>query len=307
MVDTIYPIINNKSIYMQKADEQEGAFWFPNEIKFEKDIQGFNKLNEDEKHFILTVIAFFANSDGVISENLALNFYDAFNNPEIKYYYSVQEHIEAIHNRVYSNNIRAYIPDEETQNKYFNAIEHFPSIKLKHKWFKKWMDKSVPLSHRIVGFICAEGISFASSFCAIYYLKSIGKELHSLYDANEFISRDEVLHAEFGCTILDNEFPEKPPQEVVHSIVSECVEVERVFCMEALPVSLLGMSSEAMLEYVKFIADYYLDRMGYDKLYNTKNPFPFMDKLWSAKKTDFFTAEESSYQRVTGGVNYDAF
>jgi len=311
------------------------TFWTVNEINLTDDINDWNnKLNDNERFFIKNILAFFASSDGIVNENLVQNFYTEIEIPEVRQFYAVQIMIEAVHGEQYSLLIDTYVNNAEEKNKLFNAIDTIPAVRKKAEWAIKWMSdsnsliKTIPsetmeavrkaqllgikdldfftkerpsLSQRLLAFVCVEGIFFSGSFCAIYWLKSQGK-MPGLATANEFISRDENLHASFAillyktiCTRLD--------EEIVHSIFKEAVEIEEEFITESLPVSLLGMNSTLMKEYIKFVADRWLVLLDYNKIYNVENPFGFMEMLSLNTKTNFFENVVSEYSRA--GVGHD--
>jgi ribonucleoside-diphosphate reductase beta chain len=336
---TVFPIKyqNLWKFYKQHIS----TFWTVEEIKLSDDIIDWNtKLNDNEKYFIKNVLAFFAASDGIVNENLVVNFYNEIEIPEARQFYAVQMMIEAIHAEQYALLIDTYILDTKEKSKLFNAIESIPAVKRKADWAIKWIEegsllhKMIPETHfntlknlnnyenanpkmiealqfitgerpkfaqRLLAFICVEGIFFSGSFCAIYWLKSRGL-MPGLSTANQFISRDENLHAEFAIELykmLDNRLDEK----IVHNIFKEAVDIEKQFITESLPVSLIGMNCNLMSQYIEMVADRWLVLLGYNKIYNTQNPFPFMEMISLNEKVNFFENVVTNYQRANVGAS----
>lgn len=306
---SLYPLHHQDIMTQVKA--AQAATWFADEIDLSKDRDGFEKLNENQKHFILMVLAFFANSDGLVTENLALNFYEAVEIPEIRYYYAHQIAMEAIHSETYSLLIDAYIQKQEDKNKLFDAYNNFPTVAHKLKWAEKWLvnkpQSLTELLKSLVAFIAIEGISFSSSFCAIYWCKEQGFNLPGLYQSNELISRDEQGHADFGVSVYNKltEDSNNLADEDIINIITGCVDVEVEFCKDSLPVALLGMNSNDMIQYIKHIADGYFKMLIGRPVYNVENPFQFMEKLNLETKNDFFTSKVTNYQQpgVVGGTD----
>lgn len=272
------------------------SFWTSDEIDLLTDIRDFSeKLNDNERHFISHVLAYFASSDGIVSENLASKFLAEVQIPEAKCFYAFQIAMETIHNETYSLLIETLIKDEKERIHLFNAIDTIPCIKSKADWALKWITNSASFAERLVAFACVECLMFAGSFCAIFWLKKRGL-MPGLTFSNELISRDESLHVKFACKIyglLEN----KLPQERVYEIVDEVLAVEKEFITEALKCSLIGMNCEMMITYLEFVADYLLYELGYKKKYLVKNPFDFMDLINLEGKTNFFEKRVSSYQK----------
>jgi ribonucleoside-diphosphate reductase beta chain len=302
-----------------------------------------DKLNDNERYFLKNILAFFAASDGIVNENLVANFYNEVQIPEARQFYTVQMMIESIHSETYALLIDTYIIDSKEKNRLFNAIETIPAIKKKADWTIKWIEQgstlvnSVPekamtgirelklvydnltsmnnvdatfefflkerpsFAQRLLAFICVEGIFFSGAFCAIYWLKSRGL-MPGLSTANNFISRDENLHAEFAITLyklLDNRLRE----ETVHAIFKDAVDIEKEFITESLPVSLIGMNCKLMSDYIEMVADRWLVLLGYNKIYNTPNPFPFMEMISLNEKGNFFETTVSQYSRANVGTS----
>ncbi|SBT46487.1 ribonucleotide reductase small subunit, putative [Plasmodium ovale wallikeri] len=290
---TLYPILYpDVWDFYKKA---EASFWTAEEIDLSSDLKDFEKLNENEKHFIKHVLAFFAASDGIVLENLASKFLREVQITEAKKFYSFQIAVENIHSETYSLLIDNYIKDEKERLNLFHAIENIPAVKNKALWAAKWINDTNSFAERIVANACVEGILFSGSFCAIFWFKKQNK-LHGLTFSNELISRDEGLHTDFNCLIyslLENKLPE----EVVKNIVKEAVEVERSFICESLPCDLIGMNSRLMSQYIEFVADRLLECLGCSKIFFAKNPFNWMDLISLQGKTNFFEKRVADYQK----------
>jgi ribonucleotide reductase beta subunit family protein with ferritin-like domain len=273
------------------------SFWTADEIDMHVDVShDWPKLTNDERYYISHVLANFAAADGIVNENLALKFYNDVQIPEARAFYSVQQNIETIHSETYSMLIDVLIKDENEKNKLFNAIETIPSIKKKAQWALKWINNSDSFAERLCSFICVEGIFFSGSFCAIFWLKKRGY-MPGLTFSNELISRDEGLHCDFGC-LLYSMLENKLSQERIYEIVGEAVEYEKEFVSESLPVSLLGMNADLMKQYIEFCADRLIYQLGYEKLYNVKNCFEWMELISLQGKTNFFEKRTAEYQRA---------
>ena len=300
---TVFPIKyqNLWKFYKQHIS----TFWTVEEIKLTDDITDWNtKLNDNEKYFIKNVLAFFAASDGIVNENLVVNFYNEVEIPEARQFYAVQMMLEAVHSEQYSLLIDTYILNTEEKDILFKAIDTIPAVKRKADWAIKWMQKdktNTSFVQRLLAFVCVEGIFFSGSFCAIYWLKSRGL-MPGLSTANSFISRDENLHADFAIELykmLENRLDET----IVHDIFKEAVDIEKQFITESLPVSLIGMNCKLMSEYIEMVADRWLVLLGYNKIYNTSNPFPFMEMISLNEKVNFFENVVTNYQRANVGAS----
>jgi len=275
------------------------SFWVVDEIDFSGDIDHWNeKLNDDERYFIKNVLAFFAGSDGIVNENLAINFYNEVQIPEIRNLYATQIQIEAIHNECYSVMIETYIKDTVEKTRLFNAIETIPAVKKKADWALKWIDNGT-FPERLLAFAVVEGVFFSGSFCAIFWLKSRGL-MPGLAMANQFISRDEGLHTQ-TAVLLYSKLTQKLPEKMVHELFHEAYLIEQEFITESLPVSLIGMNMNLMKEYIKYVIDYWLSSLNYSKLYNVKNPFPFMEYISLENQTNFFEKRVSEYAKANIG------
>ena len=274
--------------------KQVDCFWRPEEIDLSKDLDDWAKLNDDEKHFISMILAFFAASDGIVLENLAQRFMSDVQISEARAFYGFQIAMENIHSESYSLLIETYIKDKEQKHKLFNAIENYPCIKKKSDWAQKWIhDNRSSFATRLVAFACIEGIFFSGAFCSIFWLKKRGL-MPGLTFSNELISRDEALHCEFAI-LLYSKLEKKLPKAKIHDIIKECVEIEIEFICNALPCRLIGMNSDLMGQYIQFVADRLCVQLGYPKIYNALNPFPFMELISLEGKTNFFERVVSEY------------
>jgi ribonucleoside-diphosphate reductase beta chain len=278
----------------------EASFWTTEELDFSSDKRDWDKLNAGQKQFIETVLAFFAASDGIVNENLALNFMSEVQIPEARCFYGFQIAMENVHSETYSSLIESYVSDESRRNELFDGIQTFPSIREKAWWALKWTSKDhATFGERLVAFACVEGISFSSSFCSIFYLKKMGLLMHGLGKSNELIARDEGLHRDFACALFDLlSDVEKPSTETVHDIIRECVDVERKFVEEALPMDLIGMNSGQMIFYVEFVADALCSALHVPKIYGTENPFGWMETISLQGKTNFFESRVTEYAKA---------
>ena len=280
----------------EKYKTAEHSFWTAEEIDLAQDLTDWNdKLNDDEKHYIKNVLAFFAASDGIVNENLAENFLKEVQYAEAKSFYGFQIAMENIHSETYSLLIDTYIKDEDEKYRLFNAIDTVPSVKKKADWALKWID-SDSFAERLIAFAAVEGIFFSGSFCSIFWLKKRGL-MPGLAFSNELISRDEGLHCEFACLLHNKHVQNKVSQERITQIIIEAVEIEKEFVTDSLPVSLIGMNSKLMQQYIEFVADYWLVELGCKRVYNTDNPFDFMDMLSLQNKSNFFEKRTSEYQK----------
>ena len=278
------------SMYKKQID----CFWRAEEIDLSKDISHWNNLNDDEKYFISMILAFFAASDGIVLENLAIRFMSDVQLSEARAFYGFQIAMENIHSETYSLLIDTYIKDKNEKNNLFKAIDNFECIKKKSDWAIKWIqDKKSNFATRLIAFAVIEGIFFSGSFCSIFWLKKRGL-LPGLTFSNELISRDEALHTEFAI-LLYSKLNNKLSKELVYSIVHEAVELEKEFINIALPCRLIGMNSILMSQYIEFVADRLLTQLGYDKIYNSSNPFDFMEMISLEGKGNFFEKRISDY------------
>lgn len=296
----LFPIQHDAIWSMYKL--HVASFWTAEEIDLSQDITDWKqKLNDDERHFIKHVLAFFAASDGIVNENLVLNFMREVQLPEARCFYGFQVAMENIHAETYSLLIDTYIQDSTEKNKLFNAIDTIPCVKKKAEWALRWIENAPSFAHRLVAFAAVEGIFFSGSFCAIYWLKKRGL-MPGLSFSNELISRDEGLHCDFAC-LLYSMLQEKLDPKEVESIIAEAVKFEIEFVSEALPVNLIGMNADMMAQYLKFVADRLLVSLGNNRLYNVTNPFDWMDLISLQGKTNFFEKRVGEYRKAH--VNLD--
>jgi len=338
---TVFPIRypNLWKFYQDHA----ATVWFVEEIRLTDDLVDWNdRLNENERYFIKNILAFFAASDGIVNENLVLNFYNEVQIPEARQFYSVQMMIEAIHSQQYAVLIDTYIIDTDEKGRLFSAIETIPAIKKKADWTIKWIEEGSTLqqslsenylacynqihqlisssspdtnlleamnflirdrpsfAQRLLAFVCVEGIFFSGAFCAIYWLKNRGL-MPGLCTANQFISRDENMHAEFAIELYKM-LEHRLDQETVHKIFKDAVAIEKEFITESLPVSLIGMNCTLMSQYIEYVADRWLQLLNYDKIYNTQNPFIFMEMISVNAKENFFELNVSNYNKANVGT-----
>lgn len=282
----------------------EASFWTAEEISLTDDICHWNNtdpkkgkfLTDDEKFFIKHVLAFFAASDGIVNENLAQRFYLEVQQPEIRCFYGFQMAIENIHGEVYSLLLDTFVKDPEEKAYLFNAIENISSIKKLSEWALKWLNADKPFNQRLIAFACVEGILFSGPFCAIFWLKQRAL-LPGMCQSNELISRDEGLHCNFACLL--NSYLKRPaPESVIFDIVKEAVEFEKEFINESLPCNLIGMNSTDMSKYIEYVADRLLVQLNCSKLWDSQNPFPWMDLISTENKTNFFEKRVSEYNRA---------
>jgi ribonucleotide reductase beta subunit family protein with ferritin-like domain len=292
----MFPIKDNAIWEMYK--KQIDCFWRPEEIDLVKDKNHWNILNDDERHFIKMVLAFFASSDGIVLENLAVRFMSDVKLAEARAFYGFQIAMENIHSETYSLLIDTLIKDSDEKDKLFNSIDNFPCIKKKADWATKWIgDKKSNFATRLVAFACVEGIFFSGAFCSIFWLKTRGL-MDGLCFSNELISRDEALHTEFAI-LLYSRLETKLSKKKIHEIVKNAVEIEIEFICDALPCRLIGMNATLMEQYIKFVADRLVVQLGSEKIYNVENPFQFMEMISIESKTNFFEKRVSEYALAT--------
>jgi ribonucleotide reductase beta subunit family protein with ferritin-like domain len=290
----------------QMYKKQVDCFWRPEEIDLTKDTKDWDTLNNDEKHFISMILAFFAASDGIVMENLALRFMSDIQISEARAFYSFQIAMENIHSHTYSLLIDTYIKDNQQKNILFNAIDNYDCIKKKSEWAKKWInDNRSGFATRLVAFACIEGIFFSGAFCSIYWLKKRGL-MPGLTFSNELISRDEALHTEFAI-LLYSKMLKKVNKTKVFDIIKEAVEIETEFICQSLSCRLIGMNSDLMIQYIKYVADRLSVQLGYDKIYNVTNPFSFMELISLESKVNFFEKRVSDYALATKDKNEEIF
>ena len=275
------------------------SFWTAEEIDLSKDFEQWEKLTDNERYFIKNILAFFAGSDGIVNENLVQNFMDEVQVAEAKCFYGFQIAIENIHSEVYSLLLDTYVRDIEEKDKMFKAIYTIPCVQKKADWALRWIDSKNSYAERLVAFAAIEGIFFSGSFCAIFWLKKRGL-MPGLTFSNELISRDEGMHTDFAC-LLYSHLDNKLTDEKVHEIYNDAVSIEKEFITQSLPCDLIGMNSRLMSRYIEFVADRLLVQLGHSKIFNTSNPFDFMDMISMEQKTNFFESRVSSYSLANVG------
>ncbi|KAL8770918.1 MAG: hypothetical protein Q9209_003569 [Squamulea sp. 1 TL-2023] len=291
----LFPIKYHEIWQMYK--KAEASFWTAEEIDLSKDLHDWNnRINDDEKYFISHILAFFAASDGIVNENLVERFSGEVQIPEARCFYGFQIMMENIHSETYSLLIDTYIKEQKQRAYLFNAIETIPAIRKKADWAIKWIqDKNSTFAQRLVAFAAVEGIFFSGAFASIFWLKKRGL-MPGLTFSNELISRDEGLHTDFAC-LLFSHLNNRPSKQAVQDVITEAVTIEQEFLTEALPCALLGMNAMLMKQYIEFVADRLLVALGNKKVYNSANPFDFMESISLAGKTNFFEKRVGDYQK----------
>lgn len=293
----IFPI-EHKDLF-NLYETAEDSFWSARDIDLSGDVKTWtNVLTDNDRHFISHILAFFAASDGIVNENLASRFMKEVQIPEARMFYGFQIMIENVHSHVYSLLIDTYIKDPSERTKLFNAIDRVPCVKQKADWALKWIDSNESFAIRLVAFAIVEGLFFSGSFCAIFWLKKRGLSLPGLFFSNEYISRDEGLHLIFACVLFTKYIVNKPSRETVLAMILEAVEIERVFITESLKVSLIGMNSGLMIQYIECVADTILEMLGFEKHFMTKNPFDWMELISMQGKINFFEKRVGDYKKA---------
>ena len=300
----LFPIKDNDVWQMYKKSID--SFWVVQEVDLSKDLGDWDKLTSDEQNFIKMILAFFAASDGLVLENLASRFMNDVQLAEARAFYGFQIAIENIHSEMYSTLIDTYIRDGNEKEKLFKALENYPCIAKKANWAKKWInDNRSSFASRLVAFACIEGIFFSSAFSSIYWIKKRGL-LPGLTFSNELISRDEALHTEFAI-LLYSKLQKKLNKKRIYEIVQEAVEIEKEFITDAIPCRMIGMNAKLMSQYIEFVADRLCLQLGYDKIYNSTNPFDFMELISVETKVNFFERTNSEYALANKTVDVDVF
>jgi ribonucleoside-diphosphate reductase beta chain len=279
----------------EQYKKHEASFWTAEEIDLSADAKDWAAMNEGERHFISHILAFFAASDGIVNENLAVNFMSEVQLPEARCFYGFQIMMENIHSETYALLIDTYIKDPKEKDRLFHAIDTVPAVKKKAEWALRWIENGT-FAERLVAFAAVEGIFFSGSFCSIFWLKKRGL-MPGLTFSNELISRDEGLHCEFAC-LLYSMLTSKLSKDEVFGIIAEAVKIEKEFITEALPVKLIGMNADLMQQYIEFVADRWLGELGYPKMFNATNPFDFMEMISLQGKTNFFEKRVGDYQKA---------
>lgn len=300
----MFPIKYNDiwDMYKRSID----SFWHTGEISLAQDLNDWNQLNDDERNFIKMILAFFSSSDALVTDNLGTRFMTEVQVSEARAFYAFQIAIETIHSEMYSILIDTYIKDSEEKNKLFQATANYPCIEKKFKWAEKWLnDQNSNFATRLVAFALVEGLFFSSSFAAIYWIKKRGL-MPGLTFSNELISRDEALHTEFAI-LLYSKLNKKIAKNKLYDIVKEAVEIEKEFITESIPCRMIGMNSKLMCQYIEFVADRLCLQLGYDKLYNSANPFDFMELISIESKVNFFERTNAEYALANKTVDEGVF
>lgn len=300
----MFPIQEQSIFDMYK--KQIDCFWRVEEVDLSKDKASWETLNDNEKHFISMILAFFAASDGIVIENLGSRFITEIQLSEARAFYGFQMAMENIHSEMYSLLIDQYIKDSDKKQQLFKGLNTFPCIKKKGEWAQKWIESTTSnFATRLIAFACVEGIFFSGAFCSIYWLKTRGL-MPGLTFSNELISRDEALHTEFAILVY-SKLQNKLTQNEIYAIVTEAVNIEKEFIIEALPCRLIGMNSSLMTMYIEYVADRLLTQLGYEKIYHSKNPFSFMELISIEGKTNFFEKRVGEYALANKTMDEDVF
>lgn len=284
---------------------QEAAFWRVEEVDLSDDLKDWKSLKDEERFFIKNTLSFFAASDGIVSENLAENFVREVQYAEAKHFYGFQIMMENIHSQMYALLIDTYIKNPKEKNDCFNAIQNMPIVAKKANWALKWIE-SESFAERLIAFAAVEGIFFAASFCSIFWLKKKGL-MPGLCLSNTFIQRDESLHCDFAIHLLNKHLVNKPSKERIKEILLSALEIEKEFAIEALPVSLIGMNSELMIQYLEYVVDQLLVQMNCEPVFKVSQPFEFMDQIALKGKQNFFEGRPGEYKKpdLTGEISFD--
>jgi len=293
----IFPIEHNDIWEFYK--QHQAAFWTSEEVDLSNDIRDWENLTDNERYFLKNILAFFAASDGIVNENLAENFLKEVQYAEAKFFYGFQIMMENIHSLMYSLLIDTYVSNEEEKNECFHAIDTLPAVQKKAKWALDWIDNG-SFQERLVAFAAVEGIFFSGSFCSIFWLKSRGI-MQGLCNANSLIFKDENLHCDFAIHLINNHVENKPTEKRIKEILLSALEIEKEFITESLPVSLIGMNSNLMKQYLEFVTDGLLVKFGCKKQFNVEQPFKFMEQIAVETKGNFFESRTMEYQKAKLG------
>ena len=300
---TIFPLKYPELWRMYK--NATALFWMCEEVDLSKDMNDWEGLTADERYFIKHILAFFGSSDTIVNMNIAERFINEVQPLEAKFYYNFQESIENIHSEMYSLLIDTYIRDGKEKMELFNAVQTIPAIAKKAEWCFRWIqDMTAPFAQRLLAFAIVEGVYFSGSFCSIFWLKERGK-MPGLCFSNELISRDEGLHVEFAVMLYTQMIRERLPQGVVHAMFKEAVAIEKEFIPDSIPCAMLGMNAGLMSTYIEYVADRLLAQLGYDRVFQSHNPFPFMERISLETKANFFETRVSAYSKANVGLEKD--
>ena len=290
----IFPIEHNDIWEFYK--QHQAAFWTAEEVDLTNDIRDWNNLTDNEQYFVKNILSFFAASDGIVNENLAENFLKEVQYPEAKFFYGFQLMMENIHSLMYSLLIDTYISNEEEKQLCFTALDNLPAVQKKAKWALDWIENST-FAERLIAFAAVEGIFFSGSFCSIFWLKSRGI-MQGLGNANSLIFKDENLHCDFAIHLVNNHLEDKPSEKRIKEILLSALEIEKEFITESLPVSLIGMNSNLMKQYLEFVTDGLLVKFGCKKEFNVEQPFKFMEQIAVETKGNFFESRTMEYPKA---------
>jgi len=290
----IFPIEHNDIWEFYK--QHQAAFWTAEEVDLSNDIRDWQNLTDNEKYFIKNILSFFASSDGIVNENLAENFLKEVQYPEAEFFYGMQIAMENIHSLMYSLLIDTYISNAQEKLESFRALEHLPAVQRKAKWALDWIENA-SFQERLVAFAAVEGIFFSGSFCSIFWLKSRGL-MQGLCNANTLIFKDENLHCDFAIHLINNHVENKPSESRIREILLSALDIEKEFITESLPVSLIGMNSNLMKQYLEFVTDGLLTKFGCKKEFNVEQPFKFMEQIAVETKGNFFESRTVEYQKA---------
>jgi len=290
----IFPIQHNDIWEYYK--QHQAAFWTAEEVDLSNDVRDWENLSDNEKYFVKNILSFFAASDGIVNENLAENFYREVQYPEAKFFYGFQLMMENIHSLMYSLLIDTYVTNPSEKDECFHAIDRLPAVQKKAKWALEWITNA-SFQERLIAFAAVEGIFFSGSFCSIFWLKSRGI-MQGLCNANALIFKDENLHCDFAIHLLNNHVEDKPSEERIKEILLSALEIEKEFITESLPVSLIGMNQNLMKQYLEFVVDGLLIKMGCNKHFNVEQPFKFMEQIAVETKGNFFESRTMEYQKA---------
>jgi ribonucleoside-diphosphate reductase beta chain len=290
----IFPIEYNDIWEFYK--QHQAAFWTAEEVDLSNDIRDWQNLTDNERYFIKNILSFFASSDGIVNENLAENFLKEVQYPEAKFFYGMQIAMENIHSLMYSLLIDTYISNPQEKLESFRALENLPAVQKKAKWALDWIENA-SFQERLVAFAAVEGIFFSGSFCSIFWLKSRGL-MQGLCNANTLIFKDENLHCDFAIHLINNHVENKPSEARIKEIILSALDIEKEFITESLPVSLIGMNSNLMKQYLEFVTDGLLVKFGCKKEFNVEQPFKFMEQIAVETKGNFFESRTVEYQKA---------
>ena len=298
---TVYPVQYDDIWQMYK--KQVAAFWTTEEVDYSRDREQFNSsaLNDNERHFIKSVLTFFAGTDTVVTLNLMNSFCKEVKPIEAQMAYTFQAAMECTHAESYSVMIETFITDNAEKDALFGHLGDMRSVHMKVEWAKRWSLQDAPFATRLVAWVIVEGLFFSGAFCSIYWIKQKNL-LPGLTKSNEFIARDEGMHTEFGA-LLYSKMKAKLPQSDVHAMFREAVDIEKEFIVESIPCRMVGMNQQLMAQYIEYVADGLLGMLGYSAIFGSTNPFAFMDLLGMSSRVNFFEQRPSEYQRADTAGN----